>query len=123
MLARKFDQSEIQRLAIVTRTTITFERMDSAALPDDFLQAQAELRGGKDIAIEALSDKSGGVRDRGGYIWRAVPADEGGCARALFMLAVSSASCICLEQYGRVRNFFARDNFFPAEVHFVASAG
>lgn len=57
MLARKFDQSEIERLAIVTRTTITFERMDSAALPDDFLQAQAELRGGKDIAIEALSDE------------------------------------------------------------------
>ena len=56
MLARKFDAAEIERLLNLTRTTITFERMDSALLSNDFLRAQRELRGGTDIAIEALSE-------------------------------------------------------------------
>ena len=56
MLARKFDESEIEKLANLTRTTITFERNDAEPLPDDFLHARTALRGGKDIAIEALSE-------------------------------------------------------------------
>jgi PAS domain S-box-containing protein len=58
MLARKFDAAEIDRLANLTRTTVTLEQIDSPSLPGDFLQAREALRGNEDVAVQALSEKT-----------------------------------------------------------------
>lgn len=58
MLARKFDEAEIDRLAELTRTTITLEQIDSPSLPGDFLQARKSLGGNENFAIQALSEKT-----------------------------------------------------------------
>src|SRR5271168_304754 len=57
MLARKFDEAEIDRLAALTRTTLTLERFDSPSLPGDFLQARKALHGNDDVAVQPLSEK------------------------------------------------------------------
>ncbi|HEY0703767.1 MAG TPA: CHASE4 domain-containing protein [Candidatus Acidoferrales bacterium] len=57
-LARKFDDAEIDRLATLTRTDVTFEASDSTALPPDFLQARRALdREDVDVAIQPLSSQ------------------------------------------------------------------
>jgi len=58
MLARKFDETEIDQRANLTRTTITLERIDSPSLPGDFLHARKSLGGNEDFAIQALSEKT-----------------------------------------------------------------
>ena len=59
MLARKFDDTEIGRLANLTRTSISIWPCDSPSLPSDFLRARTVLRrDGEEIEIQPLSEKS-----------------------------------------------------------------
>jgi PAS domain S-box-containing protein len=58
MLARKFDEAEIERLSNLTRTTITLKQIDSPSLRGDFLQARKALRGNEGVTVQALSEKT-----------------------------------------------------------------
>jgi sensor domain CHASE-containing protein len=58
MLARKFDEAEIDRLSNLTRPTITLKQIDSPSLPGDFLWAHKALRGNEDVTVQALSEKT-----------------------------------------------------------------
>ena len=57
MLARKFEEGEIGRLTSLTRTSISFEPIDSGNSPD-FSRARAELRAGdREVEVIPLSER------------------------------------------------------------------
>ncbi len=79
MLARKFDEAEIDRLAELTRTTITLEQIDSPSLPRGFSPGAQELGWERGLCDPGTLRKDGrGLRDAGGQLPQAATADEGG---------------------------------------------
>lgn len=59
LIARRFDENGAKTVTDLTRPNVTFQRLNSAALPADFQNAVANLKErGSEVRVQALSERS-----------------------------------------------------------------